>query len=76
MTFSTHGDVRYPFDPFPFLNSMVKGMKDVYQFLIFSSVFMGITGMAMIYTSDFIQRIPLSVSSLLIMFLYLSLSII
>jgi 4-hydroxybenzoate polyprenyltransferase len=44
-------------------------MQDVYEMIIFSSIFMGLTGMAMVSTSFIIQGIPLSMSPLLIMFL-------
>jgi 4-hydroxybenzoate polyprenyltransferase len=69
MTFSTHGVVHGVFDPFLILRTSVHWSKEFLNFLIFSSIFMGLICAAMTYISCFIQNIPISGSILAIPFL-------
>jgi 4-hydroxybenzoate polyprenyltransferase len=69
MTFSTPGVVRTAFAPFWILNSIGKGIKDFYEFLMFSSVFVGLAAIGMVYTSCFLQGLSLSYPITAIMFL-------
>jgi 4-hydroxybenzoate polyprenyltransferase len=69
MSFSTHGVVHEAFDPFWILKSSQEKIICFYDFLMFSSTFLGLAGMAMIYISCVIQGIQCSIPALLIMFL-------
>jgi len=69
MSLSTSGVVYKPVNPFWLAKLAAEMVSGLYDFLIFSSVFMGLTAMAMVYTSCIIQHIPLSAPDLLIGFL-------
>jgi 4-hydroxybenzoate polyprenyltransferase len=69
MTFSTHGVVHDVFEPFWILWISLQRTKELFNFLIFSSIFVGLICAAMTYISCFIQDLPCSVSILAIPFL-------
>jgi len=69
MTFSTHGVVLESPNPFWLLSGTMHRLSRLYDFLMFSSVFLSLAGMAMVYISCVLQGIPLSLPALLIMFL-------
>jgi 4-hydroxybenzoate polyprenyltransferase len=58
MTFSTHGVVHEIIDPSWFIKICAQKLRDGYDLLMFSSTFVGIAGMGMVFTSCFIQGIP------------------
>jgi 4-hydroxybenzoate polyprenyltransferase len=69
MTFSTHGVVLRVIDPFWMLKGTVNRIVNLYDLLIFSSAFLGIAGIAMIYISCVLQGIQWSLPAFIIMFL-------
>ena len=69
MIFSSHGSVHYSSFPFELMNLAGKCLKDLYQFIMFSSIFVGLAAMGMVYTSCFIQELPIGPPAMIIMFL-------
>ncbi|MDD1664863.1 MAG: UbiA family prenyltransferase [Methanomicrobiales archaeon] len=69
MSFSTHGVVHGVFDPFWIIRISSQRSKEIVNFMVFSSVFVGLICTAMTYISCFIQNLPCSFSILAIPFL-------
>ncbi|MGA2933729.1 MAG: UbiA family prenyltransferase [Methanomicrobiales archaeon] len=69
MTFSTHGVVHGSINPFWILKSLEREIIAIYQFVMFSSIFVGLICVGMIYISCYIQQLPCSIPTLVIPFL-------
>lgn len=69
MTFSSPGSVHEIIDPFWFIKICAQKFRDGYDLLMFSSTFVGIAGMGMVYTSCFIQGIPATPEIFILLFL-------
>jgi 4-hydroxybenzoate polyprenyltransferase len=68
MTFS-HGNVPYLPSPFDIMKLLVRSGRDLYEFIMFSSIFVGLAAIGMVYTSCFIQKLPVYYGVTAIMFL-------
>jgi len=69
MTFSTHGSLHKPFEPFAVLKGLEVKVQAVLDFLVFSSLYLALECIAMAYISCYIQQLPFSMECIAIPFL-------
>jgi 4-hydroxybenzoate polyprenyltransferase len=69
MMFSTYGGARFRFSPHEFMNLAFKSGRDFYEVVMYSSVFVGLAAIGMVYTSCLLQGIPITPPVACIMFL-------
>lgn len=69
MTFSTHGVVHGSINPFWISKRLERESIALYQFVMFSSIFVGLICVGMIYISCYIQQLQCSIPALVIAFL-------
>ena len=68
MTLS-HGNAHYLPSPFDLMKLLVRTGRDLYEFIMYSSIFVGLAAIGMVYTSCFIQKLPVCYPVTVIMFL-------
>jgi 4-hydroxybenzoate polyprenyltransferase len=69
MTFSTHGNVLKVSDPFLLVKGLEVRVRELLDFLVFSSIFLALECVAMTYFSCYVQEVPWSAPDVIIPFL-------